>query len=294
MKLNFLQTSQNVTKLMKKNTPEMMIIGGVVGLIAAGVMACKATIKTQEVIDEHNECLDDVKADVDIPEDEKKKIITQQYAMTIGKVAKNYAGPVLVATASAALIFAANHEQNKRQAYLISAYTAVDGAFKKYRESVVAELGEEKDIQFKHGLHKEKIDIVEVDENGKEKKTKKEVLVGNTSNSPSEFARFFDESCPDYSKNPESNLLFLRLQQSWCNDKLKQQKHLFLNEVYDAIGLPRTQAGAVVGWLFDSEDKYVDFGIYDIWNERNRAFVNGTEPCILLDFNVDGVIYDKI
>lgn len=299
MKFDLIKSTQNVTKVMKQGTPEIMIFGGIVGLIGAGILACKATLKTEKVLEEHHECLEDVKNDVDITEDEKKKIVATQYVMTTKELVKNYAPAVLVGTASVALILAANNEQRKRQAYLISAYTAVDGAFKKYRAAVVEELGEEKDLQFKHGLVKKKIDIVEVDEEtGKEKKTKKETLVLPEGYSVSEYAKFFDESCPDWSKNPEANMLFLKLQESYATDKLKCQGHLFLNEVYDMIGIPRTEAGAVVGWLYDANnpvgDNFVSFGIYDITKEGNRNFVNGYEPSILLDFNVDGVIYNKI
>ena len=92
--------------------------------------------------------------------------------------------------------------------------------------------------------------------------------------------------------------MFLRAQQQYANDKLIAQGHLFLNEVYDMLGLPRTKAGAIVGWVYDDNnavgDNFVDFGIYDVHRETARDFVNGYERSILLDFNVDGVIYDLI
>ncbi len=298
MKFDILKTTENVKSVMKKDSPEIMIVIGVVGFFAAGVMACKATIKTEKTLNEHNDILEEVKNDTEIDEDEKKKIVATQYVMTTKEVIKNYAGPVLVATASAALIFAADREQNRRQAYLVSAYTAVDTAFKKYREAVINDQGEDKDILYKHGFEKKKISVIETDEEGNEKKVKKDALVVGDGYNCSQYAKFFDESCPDWRKDPESNLTWLRLQQNYANDKLKAKGHLFLNEVYDILGMPRTQAGAVVGWIYDKDnpvgDNFVDFGIYDIYNERKRDFVNGYEPTILLDFNVDGVIYDKI
>lgn len=299
MKFDIFNSTKKINNVMKANTPELMIFGGIVGLVVAGGLACKATLKSKEVIDEHNECLEDVKNDVDISEEEKKKIVTTQYVITTKELVKNYAPAVLLGTASATLIIAANNEQRKRQAYLISAYTAVDSAFKKYRAAVIEEQGEEKDIQYRHGIVKRKIEeIVTDEETGKEKKVKSNPYVMPEGYDVSEYAKFFDESCPDWSKNPESNLLFLKLQESYATDKLKIQGHLFLNEVYDMIGIPRTEAGAVVGWLYDEKnpigDNFVSFGIYDIKREKNRDFVNGYEPSILLDFNVDGVIYNKI
>ena len=94
------------------------------------------------------------------------------------------------------------------------------------------------------------------------------------------------------------NLVFLKQQQNWANELLKTRGHLFLNEVYDMLGIERSKAGQVVGWVYDETnpdcDNYVDFGIYDIYNERKRAFVNGWERSILLDFNVDGDIYSLL
>ena len=62
------------------------------------------------------------------------------------------------------------------------------------------------------------------------------------------------------------------------------------------LGIPKTKAGQVVGWVYDPEhpvgDNYVDFGLFDLDRERVRRFVNGDERNILLDFNVDGNIWE--
>lgn len=111
----------------------------------------------------------------------------------------------------------------------------------------------------------------------------------------SQYARFFYEDCAGWTKDSEYNLAFLRSQQDYCNDKLKAKGHLFLNEVYDMLGIPRTKAGAVVGWVYDKEnpigDNFVDF---DLMNERNSDFINGYKNTAILDFNVDGNILDYI
>ena len=61
------------------------------------------------------------------------------------------------------------------------------------------------------------------------------------------------------------------------------------------LGIPRTKAGQVVGWIFDKDnpigDNYVDFGLL---NTQNEDFVNGYKRSVLLDFNVDGMILDRI
>ena len=111
----------------------------------------------------------------------------------------------------------------------------------------------------------------------------------------SDYARFFDESCPAWEKDAEYNLMYLKKQQTYCNDLLKMKGHLFLNDVYDMLGIPKIKAGQVVGWIYDEKnpigDNYVDFGLY---KERNEDFINGFENVALLEFNVDGNILDRI
>lgn len=111
----------------------------------------------------------------------------------------------------------------------------------------------------------------------------------------SDYARFFDESCTGWEKDAEYSLMFLNMQQNYANKKLHKQGHLFLNDVYQMLGIPKTKAGQIVGWIYDEEhpigDNYVDFGIYDL---RNTEFVNGHETTALLDFNVDGNILEYI
>lgn len=114
----------------------------------------------------------------------------------------------------------------------------------------------------------------------------------------SQYAKIFDDSCVGWTKDSEYNMHFLKSQQDYCNDKLKSKGHLFLNEVYDILGIPRTKAGAVVGWVYDEKnpigDNFVDFGIFDTNDERNSDFINGFENTAILDFNVDGNILSYI
>jgi hypothetical protein len=129
-----------------------------------------------------------------------------------------------------------------------------------------------------------------------EKTGKKEYVKRVGPDGASIYARFFDPTSTSWSKEPEYNLIFVQCQQNYANDLLRARGHVFLNEVYDMLGIPRSQAGAVVGWILSQDrttDNYIDFGVFD--DEKNaRDFVNGYEGSILLDFNVDGVIFDKI
>lgn len=106
-------------------------------------------------------------------------------------------------------------------------------------------------------------------------------------------ARHFEKKSACWNKNPEQNRLFVQCQENYANHMLHSRGHIFLNEVYDMLGLSRTTMGAVSGWLMAGTDnnKFIDF---DLHNERNAKFMLGEVNEIFLDFNVDGVIYDKI
>lgn len=114
----------------------------------------------------------------------------------------------------------------------------------------------------------------------------------------SRYARIFDDSCMKWTKNPEHNMIFLKEKQDFCNCKLRTKGHLFLNEVYDILGFPRTKEGTMIGWVYDKENpignNFVDFGIFDTNDERNSDFINGYRNTVILDFNVDGNILDYI
>ena len=177
-----------------------------------------------------------------------------------------------------------------RNAALIAAYKAVEQSFSTYRGRVREEFGEERDRDLSRGVVYEQVDL----ENAEGKKSR-QIVASVDPNKISEYARFFDETCTEWERNAEYNLMFLKARQTYANDMLRARGHVFLNEVYDMLGIPRTKAGAVVGWVISKDgDNFVDFGIYNPDNPRAADFVNGYEKSILLDFNVDGVIYDKI
>jgi hypothetical protein len=179
---------------------------------------------------------------------------------------------------------------------LAAAYATVDKSFKEYRSRVVERFGKELDRELRYNIKAKEVDEIVQNEDGTETVVKKTVNVADP-NLYSDYARFFDEACPGWTKDPEFNLMFLKDQQRFANDKLKAQGYLFLNEVYDMLGIPRTKAGQVVGWIYDEKnpigDNFVDFGIFNENITKARDFVNGYERVILLDFNVDGNIMDN-
>lgn len=284
---------------LRKASPDIMLIGGVVGIVGAAVMACKATLKAKDVIEETHCLIDDTQEDAlerNLPEKYRKREIFKVYIRQTGKLLKIYAPSIALGTLSIGSVIGSHCVLNRRYIGTAAAYKAVEEAFKAYRGRVKELVGEEDEkLIYLGGKKKETIKVKDIDENGEEVLiTENGGVVFNPNYGGSPYAKFFDESSPEWKKNSEYNRMFLEAQQKYANNLLNAQGHVFLNEVYDMLGIPRTQAGAVVGWLKNGIDGYIDFGIYNAFREKARDFVNGYERSILLDFNVDGVIYDKI
>lgn len=288
---------------LKKYSPEIMVVAGIAGMVVSAVMACKATLKVNDVLDEAKDEIDAIH-DVQVfdADDETfksdKKALTTAYAKTGVRLAKLYAPSVITGSLSLASILVSNNILRKRNIALAAAYAATSNSFKDYRKRVVNRFGDRADYELKHDIKSEEILEITVDENGNEVEVKKTADVINNPCDYSEFAKFFDESSKAWEKDPEYNLMFLRAVQAHANDRLKRDGYLFLNAVYEMLGIERTKAGQVVGWIYDEEnpigDNFVDFGIYDMYRPAAREFVNGHEKVILLDFNVDGNIWEKM
>ena len=275
---------------------------GVVGVVRSLVWAGKATTKLSDVLEESKEQLDKIKEVAADPayeekysQDDAKKDTTITYVQTAMKVTKLYAPSVILCASSLGCLLASNNILKKRNAALSAAYMTVDKSFKEYRKRVADRFGEEVEKEIRYNIKAE--EITKVDEDGNEVTETVKVMDGTDDpNSYSDYARFFDESCAAWQNDAEYNLTFLKAQQQYANDLLKARGRLFLNEVYRMLGIDETKAGQVVGWVYNPDnptgDNFVDFGIYNMQRERVRAFVNGYEPNILLDFNVDGVIWN--
>ena len=302
MKEKFVSVYNGVKGQVQKHSPEILMGVGVVGVITSTVMACKATMKLNDILEESKETRDKIKEVENNPKYEDKyspadakKDLTINYVQTGMKVAKLYAPAVLLGGASLGCLLASNDILRKRNAALSAAYMTVDKSFKEYRNRVTERFGEEVEKEIRYGIKAEQIETTVVDEDGNET-TVTETIKTMDPNLYSDYARFFDAASPYWQNDPEYNLMFLKAQQQYANDLLRAKGRLFLNDVYDMLGIEKTKAGQVVGWVYDREnpngDNFVDFGIYDMSKERVRAFVNGYETNILLDFNVDGNIWN--
>lgn len=322
---NVTRVFNKATLKLKKHSPEILVVTGVVGTVTSAVMACKATTKVNDIVESSKEDIHNLHLvaaaaglkNMEDPTDEDcakialfasrqdvkeyskedlKKDTTIIYAQTAMKFVKLYAPAVILGALSITGILAGHNITRKRNLALAAAYATVDKSFKDYRSRVIERFGEELDKELKYNIKSKEIEEVVTDENGKEKTVKKTIDVVDP-NEISEFAKFFEDGCIGWEKDAEHNLFFLKQQQNWANERLQKRGYLFLNEVYEMLGIPGTRAGQQVGWIYDKNDplrdNFVDFGIYDTNKPKARDFVNGYEKTILLDFNVDGNILSE-
>lgn len=290
--------SKAVMKL-KKHSPEILVVAGIAGTVVSAVLACKATTKVAEILDETKGTLDTIHEGMETgaingqeytTEDGKKDTVVV-YAQTGMKLAKLYGPAIILGTLSITSILASNNILRKRNVALGAAYAAIDKSFKEYRGRVIERFGDQVDTELKYGIKAKKFEEIEVDpETGKEKKVKKTVMVADP-NLQSDYAVYFDSKSRNYETNPDYNRMFLKAQQAFANDKLQTRGHLFLNEVLDDLDLPRTPAGQIVGWTKDGPDGYVNFRIVEVERETEDG---RHEPALLLDFNVEGNIWEKM
>lgn len=310
LKENLVRTFSKTKLNVQKHSPEILMIGGAIGVVTSAVMACRATTKLSKVMNEHKTTVEQIHHVANNPEvlpenktytkEDVKKDLAITYTQTSMKLVKLYAPSVLLGALSLTCMISSSNILKKRNAALAAAYAAVDNGFKNYRSNVVERFGEEVDKELRYNIKAKEFEEVEKDENGNEKKVKKTVNVATGVDMYSPYAKVFDCGCDNWQKDAEHNLWYLRQQQNYANEKLRAQGYLFLNDVYEMLGIPRTKAGQAVGWVYDIKDpnhkgdNVVDFGIYNINIEANNDFVNGIESSIILDFNVDGTILDAI
>lgn len=315
MKKTELMTTMNRTVhkvgfKLKQRSPEILVAAGIVGVVTSAVLACRATTKAGKIVEETKKSLDQIHkaeetgvtpAGESYSKEDCKKDLVITYVQTGNAFAKLYGPAVLLGAVSITSILASHNILKKKNVALTAAYAGLDKSFKEYRSRVVDRFGEQVEKELRYNIKAKEIEETVVDDKGKEKKVKTTADVADEGWDPSRYspyAKIFDESHPDWMKDADQNLCYLRARQSQANDMLKARGHLLLNEVYDMLGFPRTKAGAVVGWVWDPKnpigDNFVDFGMFEVRRPKAVDFVNGYERSFILDFNVVGDITDLI
>lgn len=287
----------NLKNKAKKYSPELLLGAGIVGIISGTIMACKATPKAVQIMEEANQTLDTIhevqkttEEEVYTPQDFRKDIALT-YIQTAGKLIRTYGPSVLVLITGIGLVFGSHHILSKRNAAITAAYTLVNQGYSEYRKRVAEKFGEEVEKQIRYNIVEEETEETIVDDKGKEKKKKdKKTVVNDICASP--YAKFFDAASREWVDDMEANLTKLKILQGHFNKQLENEGFLCLNDVYKALDIPTTRAGQIVGWWLEKgETPHVDFGVF---GPTNKRAVNLYEDCILLDFNVDGEILSHI
>ena len=315
--------SRNASKVgmkLTKVSPQIGMVVGTVAVIGGVVGACKATTKLSQIMEQPKKDLDDIHGSIENPEEyglkpgeytekDANRDLFITYSKCAVSIAKLYALPVASIALGLGCFYGSHHIMSTRNAALAAAYASVDKSFKQYRDRVITRFGKEMDRELRYDIKSETFEKTTVDGKGKEKVVKETVeVVSDNPADYSEFARFFDSDCKEWEDDPEYNMMFLKGMQARANDLLKVKGHLFLNEVYEMLGMQPSKAGQIVGWTYNKEtgesrtidengepvgDGFIDFGIFES-RRANRRFVNGYEPVILLDFNVEGNVLDLI
>jgi len=276
----------------RKHSPVLLFTAGVVGVVGAAVLASRATLQLDEILSDAEADLFKIRTaeHAKYTEEMRNHDTVLIYTRTGLRIARAYAPAIGVGVLSIFALTGSHIILTKRNAGLTAAYALLDKTFRQYRARVQEELGVDKETELRYALTDREV----FDDATGEAKTVRDRMTSGTL-----YARLFDETNQNWNPQHQYNQMFLASQQQYCNDKLRAQGHLFLNEVYDMLGMERSKEGAVVGWIYDKcddhqGDNYVDFGIFVGNRDQGMRFARGYEKSIWLDFNVDGVIWDKI
>ena len=280
---------QTIGMTVQRHGPTIMTVAGVCSVVGGGVLACKATLKVEQVM-ENTRCNSEaVKesgySDIKVYRRELAKV----YAHTGRDLAKLYGPSILMGVFGVGAILYGHKVVCARNVMLTGAYKALTMDFDAYRDRVAEEFGYDTEVCLRHNLAMEK---VKNPETGVE-----EEYLYVMSDDPAAWnarSKFFCESSIYWSPDPEENMQFLLKVENRMQDLFDKKGYLFLNTVYRELDIPETYAGSVCGWVKGLGDNKVDFGLFDQSREGIRRFVNGYEPTVLLDFNDDGYIADKI
>lgn len=271
-------------KIDMKHGSKILLVGGIISSVAAIGFTVKQSFKAAEIVETHNayrEKIDEELPKEEYSEEERNKAVRKLYFETGKQLVKTYALPFALEVASVGMFCGAYGKENKAKIGYISALNSVTSMMSGYRKAIAEKIGEEKEKELYNGVRHEKV---------KNEETKKnEDVVVFEDKRFNKYSRFFDEYNPEWKNDPHYNLTFLTMQQTVWTDKLKADKVVFLNDVYNSLGFEKIPAGQYLGWAVENGDTCVDFGIWDGKREKVRDFVNGYEPSILLTFpNLSG------
>ena len=295
---------------LQKASPKIMLATGVVGMIGTCVMASKATLKVDTILDESKKKVDTIhmiaedeewrKANPEVAEKytekDKDKDLIIVYAKTALELVKLYGPAILVGGASLALIICSHCILQGRLLAAGAGLAALGQTFNMYKNEVRERYGEEVERDISLGMHDEKFETVHIDESGKEKKTKIVTKVVSEDKIASPFTLIFDERNPNYCKgDPRTSVENIISTDAFLTEKLQRQGFVFWNEIRSSYGYKPVPLGQTFGNIYDPKDPNrccnVDSGIRKD-NPEVRDFLAGRTKQLVLNFRIDGDILD--
>lgn len=277
----------NITvKKVEKHAPKILFVAGMVGFGATVAASSKAGVDAKPVLDDIREEMHDIATHTN-PSTRERQLATLSVGRTHGaKLVKIYAPTIVLGAVTVLCLTKSHNILTSRNVALTAAFGSLEKAYREYRARVVDHLGEEMDTMFAHNAGPK--EVLTYDSKGNP--VVQNVIRGDK-DADSLYSFFFDETNRCWDKDPGYNRTFLDNQQTWWNLELKAKGIVFLNDVLKSIGFEPTPEGQLVGWVYDSKDGdgYVDFGF-----NRYPDFVAGYERSVRLEFNVDGLVLDKI
>ena len=303
-----------IIKKVKFRSPELFIGAGVVGLVGAAVVAVRRGVRWHtaakaEVLHD----LETIKKAEGSPQYTREDRV-RDYAQVIGKgvwsFTQIYGPSVAVGAASVVSILAGTGILKGRLAAMTSAAATAQAALDRYRQRVREKLGEDADYEFAYEVSSKKAKIKHEDGSKESLVTYHLVPSSGEWMAASPYSRLWDENAMEWCANRDIQFLTLRSLENHFNRELDVRGVVFLNDVYKALGLPMSKDAALVGWIKDYEkpkmaklaaelgripgDGVISFGVFENESPSARAYLSGDDDRVVLDFNVDGVIYDLI
>jgi hypothetical protein len=266
----------------KQNSPVLLLGLGTVGMVASTVLACRATLKMSEILDEAETLTEIVDKDDNREVAEKAKMSVK--LQTAVKIAKHYALPVGLGIVSLSAITGSHVVLQRRNTSLAAAYVTLDQMFKRYRTNVLLDQGGDKDREYRFGVvEKEIVDP----ETGLVETARGIDAEAVRDKEFSDYARMFDKYNDNWEPSPRQNLYYLQSVIEHFENVLRLRGYVFLNEIYRHMGYEITNAGQSLGWLKNDPDGdgYISFGI-ESDSENAVKFINGTISDVIIDFNV--------
>jgi len=311
LKANLMKTASRIALKTKKNSPEILVVAGVVGFVGTVILASKATLKVDAILEDHQDKVSRIKDFAETAEPEVysdkdlQKDLFITYTQTTVQFLKSYLPAATLGVVSIGCFLTAHKVLKSRNLALMMTYKALENRFSNYRKRVVEDYGQKIDNNYFNGIRTEEVTIpAYTDEDGKKHKASTELVEFMDEGNSKYAVVFCDEGVDEdgnvygshmWSRTPGGNELFIKATEDLANHTLKRRGHVFLNEVYEWLGLPHTAAGALTGWVLGNGDDYIDFNTY-ILNSQEEMWKNGHKKDfqIVLDFNVDGVVYDLL